>query len=422
MSFDLGLAFLSLAGGMALLIGASLSRSYEKTLVAPATTMLLTWGVALVVLSFLPLIGFYQLSAEAVILYVIGAGWFAVVGTLTAWLLNQYSRPANQFSRGIADPLNYSRLLLFWAVIAAFAYPLAVINVLSFGSDIVEISYKIRMASVAGESILHPVVSNLFVLLGVLANFVLFGVVQKKVKLVSFLILVAPLVVISLIVAGRSGLVSLILGWLVIYSMFANSLKIHHFAVPVLLLLFVVYFGGVWVKKFEVEGQAASSAVLVLAEHIFGYLYQGPILFSRYYTGEIDITSTWDFLNSSCHILSKISLCDPLPQHQDFASYGENRLGNVYSIYFSIIPKYGILALPLVFGFYSSALTVLFWYMKRRNVFSIAVYPLMFSALVLSVFSDHIGYSAYWAVKVLIICFFISALFSGNPLKKIGNQ
>src|SRR5690606_9070997 len=94
-SFDWSLAFLSLAGGLILLIGAALARAYEKTIFAPATAMLLTWGVALVVLSLLPLMGFYHLSIEAVFLYVLGAGWFAFVAILTSWILSRYSSPAD---------------------------------------------------------------------------------------------------------------------------------------------------------------------------------------------------------------------------------------------------------------------------------------------------------------------------------------
>lgn len=411
MSFDWSMAFLSLAGGLILLIGAVLARIYEKTILAPATAMLLTWGVALVALAFLPLMGFYHLAVEAIFLYVLGASWFAFVAILTSWILSRYSRPFDHRPGVTADQLNYSRLLWLWAVVAVFAYPLAVLNVLSFGSDIVQISYNIRRAAVSGESILHPIVSNLFVLLGVLANIVLFGVIQKKVKLLSFIVLVLPLVVISLIVAGRSGLVSMILGWLVILVVFSDKLKLHYLAIPILFLLFVLYFGGVWVKKFDVEGQSAGNPVVVLADHIFGYLYQGPVLFSRYFTGEIDVQANWDFLNSACHMLSKLDLCTPKHQHADFASYGEFRSGNVYSMYFSIVPTYGVLGLVLVFGVYSIFLSIAFNMMKARKIFALVIYPAMFSAIVLSVFTDGIGYSLYWDLKVLIICGFLRLVF-----------
>ena len=418
MGFDWSLTLLSLAGGFILLMSASLSWGYEKTIFAPATAMLLTWGAALVALSFLPLMGFYHLSAEAVLLFVLGSAWFALVAVLTSWVLSRYSKQSlRPRTAGTLDQLDYGRLLLFWAVIALFCYPLAILNVLSFGSNIVEISYNIRRASVSGDAILHPVVSNLFVLLGVLTNIVLFGVIQKKVKLVSFVVLVAPLVVISLIVAGRSGLVSMILGWLVILAVFSDKLKLRYLVLPVIFLLFVLYFGGVWVKKFDVEGQSASNAITVLADHVFGYLYQGPVLFSRYFTGEIDITTEWDFLNSACHMLSRLNICEPLPVHQDFASYGEARSGNVYSMYYSIIPGYGLLGFFLVFGVYSILLSLLFNMMKVRRILAVAVYPVMFSAIVLSVFSDGIGYAFYWFIKVSMICFLIKIFFSESKIK-----
>lgn len=419
MSFDWSLAVLSLAGGLTLVIGAGLSRGYEKTIFAPATAMLLTWGVALVVLSFLPLMGFYHLSVEAVLLYVLGAGWFAFVAILTSWILSRCSRPANPRPGVTAEHLNYSRLLLLWAVIAVFVYPLAVLNVLSFGSSIVEISYNIRRASVSGESILHPIVSNFFLLLGVLANVVLFGVIQKKVKLMSFVVLVVPLVGIILIVAGRSGLVSMILGWLVIIAVFSDKLKLRYLALPVLFLLFVLYFGGVWVKKFDVEGQSASNAVFVLADHVFGYLYQGPVLFSRYFTGEIDVETKWDFLNSACHMLSKLDFCEPLPLHQSFSEYGVGLPGNVYSIYYSVIPIYGILGLIVVFGVYAIFLACLFRGFKSCRLFAIAFYPIMFSAIALSVFKN--SFDVYGLAKVFFLCLFVFVV-SKCPLPSLNGR
>lgn len=423
MNFDWSLALLSLTGGLILLIGAFLARRCEKSIFAPATAMLLTWSAALVILSFLPLMGFYHLSVEAVVLYVLGAGWFAFVAILTSWILGRYSSSVDHRSGVTADQLNFSRLMLLWAVVGVFAYPLAIVNILSFGSNIVEISYNIRRAAVSGESILHPIISNLFMLLGVLASLALFGVIQKKVKFFSFIVLVVPLVIISLIVEGRSGLVSMVLGWLVILAIFSDKLKLRYFALPILFLIFVLYFGGVWVKKFDVEGQSAGNAIAVLTDHIFGYLYQGPVLFSRYFTGEIDVKTNWDFLSSACHMLSKLDWCIPKPLHADFASYGDSHLGNVYSIYFSIIPTYGVLGLALVFGVYAMFLSISFHMMKARRLFALAAYPMMFSAIVLSVFKDGIGYSLYWLLKVLIICFFIRlVLVERRKIRKSVSQ
>lgn len=411
MFFDWHLALLSLIGGSTLLMGASFSRAYEKTVFAPATAMFLTWGIALVVLAFLPLLGFYHLAVEAVLLYVMGTVWFAFIAILTSWVLARPARVSAYSPVGPADKLNFSHLLVLWILIAIISYPLAIINILNYGSNMTEISYSIRRASVSGEDILNPLVSNLFVLIGVLANIFLFGVLNKKVKLLSFIILVVPFIIISLIVSGRSGLVSLILGWLVIFAVFSEKLKLRYLAIPVLILLFVLFFGGVWVKKFDVEYLSFRDAFFVMVEHVFGYLYQGPVLFSRYFAGEINIATNWDFFNSACYVLSKLDMCQPLQLHSDFAHYGYLRFGNVYSMYFSIIPHYGYIGLLVVFGVYAAFLSATYHKMKEKKLFSLVVYPAMFSAVVLSVFKDGIGYSFYWMIKVLIICIFIRLFF-----------
>lgn len=411
MFFDWHLALLSLLAGCTLLMGAFFSRAYEKTVYAPATAMFLTWGIALVVLAFLPLLGFYHLAVEAVLLYVMGTVWFAFIAILSSWILTRPTRAGAYSLVGPADKLNFRHLLMLWIVIAIISYPLAIVNILNYGSDIAEVSYNIRRASVAGEDILNPLVSNLFVLISVLANIFLFGVISKKIKPFSFVILVVPFIFISLIVSGRSGLVSLVLGWLVIFAVFSEKFKFRYLAIPILILLFVLFFGGLWVKKFDVENQTGSEFLFIMVEHFFGYLYQGPILFSRYFTGEISIATNWDFFNSFCHVLSKLDVCQPLQLHADFEYYGYLRPGNVYSMYFSIIPHYGYIGLLVVFGIYAVFASVTYHKMKSKQLFSLVVYPAMFSAIVLSVFKDGVGYSFYWILKVLIICVFLRFFF-----------
>lgn len=411
MGFDWNLALLSLIGGLTLLISASLTRAYEKTIFAPATAMLLTWGSALVALAFLPMQGFYHLSIEAILLYVLGAEWFALIAIFISWVLKRHTKQLLRKNSNSLDYLNFKHLYFLWIVIALVTYPLAILNILDFGSSITEISFNIRVASVAGEDILQPVLSNLLVLLGVLTNVILFGVIHNKVKLLSFIIPIIPLILISLIVAGRSGLVSLTLGWLVIFAIFSDKLKFSYLVLPIIFLLFTLYFGGVWVKKFDIEDQSVNNTIYILFEHVFQYLYQGPVLFSQYFINEINISTNWDFLNSACHMLSKIGICEPKQIHADFANYGPFLLGNVYSMYFSIIPEYGLLGLIFVFSIYSIFLSTLFYMMKARKIFAIVVYPIMFSAIILSVYKDGIGYSFYWLIKVFLICILIKFFF-----------
>ena len=298
MAIDWLLSIYSLIGAGTLLGAAYLAREIEKTTVAPATAMLLTWGLALFVLSLLPILGFYYVSAEAVVLYVLGTIWFAVVALITGEVLKRHSKNIDAYPvSGVMATINYSRLYLACVFIAVIAYPLAALNILEYGSNITEISYRIRQASVAGETVLNPIVDNLFIVIGAFLTIMLFGVVTGKLKISKFMIVGIPHILLFLIVFGRSGLISLILGWLAIIVIFSAQLKIRYIIMPMLLLLGVIYLGGVWVKKFDTEGQSIADTIITLLEHIFGYLYQGPILFSRFLTKDINIATNWDFLN-----------------------------------------------------------------------------------------------------------------------------
>lgn len=412
------LSIYSLIGSATLLGTAYLSRRVEKTVVAPATAMLLTWGAALFVLAFLPALNFYYVSAEAVVLYVLGALWFAAVVLVSGKILKSYSKKTSSYivPKSIKI-INYTRLYVACIIISIIAFPLAALNILEYGSNITEISYNIRRASLEGEPILNPIVDNLFIVMGAFLTIILFGVVTNKLKLHKFIIVGIPYILLLLILSGRSGLISLVLGWLAIIVVFSEKLKIRYIVMPMVLLLGIIYLGGVWVKKFDTEGQSIVDTIITLLEHIFGYLYQGPILFSRFLTKEINIITNWDFLSSTCHVLSMLDLCrSNYSQHSEFTSYSLNEIGNVYSIYFSIIPHYGILGLIVVFAIYGVFLAILFYHFKRMSLFALIVYPNMLAAIILSVFSDGIGYSVYWQIKVLVICLLLSLFFTKKVL------
>ncbi len=87
MAIDWLLSLYSLIASFTLLGAAYLAKKIEGTEVALATSMLLTWGIALLILPFLPILGFYYVSAQAVVLYVLGTIWFAVVALVTGELL-----------------------------------------------------------------------------------------------------------------------------------------------------------------------------------------------------------------------------------------------------------------------------------------------------------------------------------------------
>lgn len=410
MGFDWSTALVTLSGSGILFISAYLTRIYEKSIFAPGTAMLFTWSIGLLFLAFLPLIGFYPLSEKAVLLYVIGSIWFATVALLTLFIINKFS--TLKCAEGELDQLNFNKLILFWYIVSFMVFPLIVQEILKHGSNLTEISYNIRRLSLSGEEIISPMINNVMVFITILSNIILYGVTKKKVKLTTFLAVALPFLFLSMVVSGRSGLVSLILGWFVIISIFSNKKKLSTFIVPILLLFLILFGGALFVKKFDVENESTGDILIIFLEHIFGYLYQGPILFSRYFNNEIDIATNWDFLNSACHVVSKLNWCTPLRQHADFTNYGPTLLGNVYTMYFSIIPNYGLYSLFPVFLIYSSLLAILFYKFKSSSIFAVILYPAMFAAIVLSPFTDSIGYSFYFVLKVIFFSILIKFLFT----------
>ena len=110
-------------------------------------------------------------------------------------------------------------------------------------------------------------------------------------------------------------------------------------------------------------------------------------------------------------MLEKINLCKVPVQHQEFTRFSyQADLGNVYSIFFSIYPKYGwlgIILISAVYGFWSS-----FHHARRyKSLSNILIGSFLFSAALLSVFTDSFGQTVYFILKIFIISSVVSFAF-----------
>lgn len=91
-------------------------------------------------------------------------------------------------------------------------------------------------------------------------------------------------------------------------------------------------------------------------------------------------------------------------------------VGNVYSMFFSIYPKYdwpGLILISGLYGFFASY----HHDKKNKSIFNIVISGFIFSSIFLSIFSDTLGPSTYFFLKI----FFISSLAS-YAFKKSKNS
>ncbi|MET1253596.1 O-antigen polymerase [Aliikangiella maris] len=404
----------TLLSGIILLNFSYLCYRYSRSVVSPAFTFSSVWAVSLVFLSITPLMGFYAVNSFSVLIFIFGA----IVFSLTS-LSIQFISACLQKSKksGQLETLNYDKLLVFFIAISIIFLPLLVIEIMSYGSSVPEIAYNLRQATLNGEKIGSFFTANYFVIAYFLSILFIYAISKKLVRITPVILSLVPFLALTLLLTGRSALISLILAWVFTYVFSGGKISIKVATSFFVAFMLVLVLGATLVSKVDVAEASLGESIYILLVHIVDYLFQGPVLFSHYFDNQIHIRESWDTLNSVCHALSKLGLCTPISNvHADDAYFGNNKLGNVYSMYFAIFPHYSYIGIVFFIVLYSSLCTYFFEKAKHGSVFSLVASGFLYSAIVLSIYKDGFG-SAFWLfIKFYLISIAIVALFSNRGL------
>lgn len=399
----------ALISGLVLILFALSIKSLVRSYTHPSVVYSLVWGGGLLLVAAAGKFGIFPVASYTLLLYIFGAVMFSAGALITSYLMKWKFNSRDVFSE--LEVINFRSLSFCYILLTLLVMPFIVLSILSHGDDIIEISYNLRVAALNNEPVLPSYLSYYYVLSLSLSLIVLYGVISGKVKLIYFFILFLPFVATMLLVNGRSGLVSLILSWFFAYFFLGGKLSIRIVVLFSVSMFLIIFLGAIFVSKVNIENMTLIDIFFVIFEHVLDYYIQGVVLFDLYFNGKLDISENWDALNTVCQVLSAFDLCQPLPQHQDVALFGEGKLGNVYSIYFSMFPKYGMLGIVFFMSLYGAVAAFFYENAKRGFGFSYVISCFIFSFIILSLFSDGFGYSLILFVQTLFFVYFTLFFF-----------
>jgi oligosaccharide repeat unit polymerase len=399
---------MSLIVGTFLLLVATVCYRFRRDGLHPAVVFPSVWGGTILIIGLAEPFGYFQISPGALLLFILGISFF-IAGALfgkRGLIIEKHILLYN---------LDFKKIIWFCIALHAVMLPLSWVEVKQItggAGDIFASAYLLRSASVSGEEKVGAIVGN-YLLSGLFfVPVLLIGWIQKQIRLPILLFLCIPWMLLNIFVGGRSGLIMLIFSLIYVYISLNGRITIKAITVFGIAFVCVLVAGNLLVSKIDARVEDGVWPILQQsARSFFDYFLQGPILFSEYYERPNLIKPTWDALVFPCQILEKIGLCKVPSQHQDFLRYSQNtEPGNVYSMFFSIYPKYGWLGVVLVsgaYGFWAS-----FHHARRyKLLFHILIGSFLFSATLLSIFTDAFGQNVYFLLKILIISLVVSFAF-----------
>jgi oligosaccharide repeat unit polymerase len=370
------------------------------------------WGVVLLLIGGLgPLIGFYELQVSALAVFTFGTLMF-VLGSLIGDLITRHIEPGRP--QNIVERLNYVGLAQFAVLAHLVMIPLwwaDVKNITEGADSIFALAFELRYQAVTTNTTVGPLVGNYLLLGYILLPVLLVGALRKEISGWAVVAVGAPWVLQNLLTNGRAGTVLLFLVGTYIAIVMGRRIRIRVILASIVGFMALFGAGAILVGKSGIQADvpALDTAYLVL-KNLVDYIVAGPILFSEYLSDKKAIVPSWDALVFPCQLLAKIGACTVPPQHQDFLDFGSNdQVANVYSVYFSIYPRYGIAgvtSITFVYGAWTA-----YHHSRNKDVLSflhLVIGGYLFSATVLSIFSDYFFPSLYFFIKVVIFCFCLS--------------
>jgi len=409
--------------GLILMLTSVLAYRATRDKIHPAVVFPFVWACTLVIVAFLPLIGFYPVNGYALLLFVMGGIFFSVISIIMHYLFARRFSAPNVTAVDVQN-VNFLVFILFFTNLLVFYF--AYNDFMALGSDIAQSAYVARQKAVQGEQVFSSLVNNYLMLGLVVIPILTISLIGKTLKIIPYLIISIPWVVLILLISGRSSLIGLILTLLFIYYLTARKLSIKLILYVVSGFIIIMIAGALAVNKVHIsDDEGIGEIIVAFIQHVAAYAFQGPILFSQYFDGNATLAPNWSPFTSIQHILALIGISQPPPRiNLEFNRYGSesDMVGNVYSLYFSLYPHNGIFGAFVVLMFYSMASTFIYFRAKQGKLIYVLLSGYIFSVIMLSIFSDRFLPSAWFFIKLIIIVIFIRIINQlGARLKGFKN-
>ncbi|NMY77676.1 oligosaccharide repeat unit polymerase [Pseudomonas rhodesiae] len=407
----------SFAAGTVLLMIGIIAALISRDKWSPASVFPLTWAFGLWGVSASEVFGFYPIESEALLLYIAGSLVFSIVGIATYEMLRKLNH--NTVAYGyFYNPINARKMVFFFCLLHLAVLPSIYIDLTSLSPDLVQAAYIARQRSVEGDEVLGWAASNYLQVGTMLIPLFVVCYLKKWCSASSLLIISTPWALLILLASGRSGLLQLLIGVMFIWVIVRGKLSAKLVFWVGGCFILVLIGGAIATAKVALDSdESAGDFVYTFLEHFAGYAFQGPVLFSRYFDGDISLEPLWSPFSSICHMLSFVGLCIPDPQHLAFNRYAPYLEGNVYSMYFSLYPKFGVLGVIAFLSLYSAISTYTYFKAKAGNVYYMMLASFFMSSIVLSLFSDQISSSWWSLIKLTVLIALVFVLFTDR--KKI---
>lgn len=380
----------------------------------PGVWMPLTWGIVLLGIAAAQPDGYFGVDIAACTTFAVGIGCF-IAGSAAG------TRVVEQMPPGEGTEIRYRTLAYGALLLHALMLPLwwREINELAGDTeDLAALAFQLRLRSVSMGETVGSLVGNYLVVGLIISPLLAIGAARERLPQWLYLTPTLVWMAANLLTNGRSALVQLVI--VLLYIRVRYGKRLSPATLTTIAALFVTVFsaGAILVSKGDINQDSentelASAVVTNLAD----YALQGPILYTKYIDRPERITPSWDALAFFCNIAARLDQCTVGPLHQEFLDFhADGRIGNVYTVFFSVMPKYGWLGVIGFLTFFGAWATL--HHLKARaptNHTHALLAAYLFSAVILSIFGDLFLTSLNFFLKIIVVCLLVQHALRTPP-------
>jgi oligosaccharide repeat unit polymerase len=388
---------------------AGLNYRLAGSLLYPPALFASTWAV---LLSLLLASGdmYYPISGQTMIVYLAGAAAFSVGAAMPTCFFAQSFRKA-------PPPLLWKPgslvltggLILLIAVLPLFWGNIQDIGYSASGEDFWR---AVRAESIAQNDDWSVKTLSLLlwegcsVLAVLLAASAVAEVEKSRYSRIRMILLVLTALLYGMMSGASSGAVTLMAGLIGIDAIRHKRLRTVVIAggLTVAIASFAVI--AALLSKGIAEADASISENLVgIAELVGVYVLGGVVAFDAVVQYPASITPVWSIWRTFQLTANKFGADFDVPSvHAEYTDISNAYNGNVYTMYFSYYPDYGLIGVCVIMAILGALLAVIYQKANNGNPRALVLYAFVFSGIVLSGFSEQFFLGAnFWAKAIFYV-------------------
>jgi oligosaccharide repeat unit polymerase len=385
---------------------AAVNYRVSRSVLYPPALLASTWTI---LLALVLVAGdmYYPISSPTMIVYLAGVAAFSVGAFFSMHFFSQALAVAPRVVRRPSGLILTGGLILLVAVLPLYWNHIQDLAAASSSEDFWR---SVRMESILEgddwsiKTFLTLVWEGCSVLAVLLAVTAVAENDGSRFSRIRMFLLIAIAALYGMMAGASSGAVSLVLGLIGVDAIRHRGLRTRTIVVCLTVALVSFAVVATVLSKGSIESSASiSENVSGTVELVGVYVLGGVVAFDSVVQYPASITPVWSMWRVFQLTANKFGASFDVPSiHAEYTDISDDYNGNVYTMYFSYYPDYGLAGVCVIMVILGALLTAIYQKAIHGNPRAVVLYAFVFSGMVLSGFSESFFLGANFWFKAIL--------------------